>query len=127
MLARSPEGRGVDATGVAPHALPPPEVAEFIRYSHRRRHAGWPEIYDDMCAIAARREFKGWDSDRLAEAGVSFTLFDTPRLAAWVRAVIPADVAARQSSQPEPNARVAVGPGVPESEPAKVEVTPAAR
>lgn len=126
MLARSPDGPGLDAAGGAPLALPPPEVAEFIRYSHRRRRASWPEIYDDMCAIAARREFKGWDSDRLAEAGVSFTLFDTPRLAAWVRAVLPAEAAPPESMLPEPNARVAVGPGVPESARDRVEVAPAA-
>ncbi|MDQ3880585.1 MAG: hypothetical protein M3295_05900 [Chloroflexota bacterium] len=69
--------------------LPPPEVAEFIRYAYRRRRVGWPEIYDDMCAIAARREFRGWDHARLAEAGVTFSLQETPRLAAWVRTVLP--------------------------------------
>ena len=112
MLDRSPDGRGSDGAGDAQTALPPPEVAEFIRYCHRRRRSAWPEIYDDMCAIAARREFKGWDHARLAEAGVSFTLFDTPRLSAWVRALIPPEGA---SSLSESSGSVAVGPGIPDA------------
>jgi hypothetical protein len=75
---------------------PPPDIAEFIRFCHRRRRVSWPEIYDEMCAVAARREFHGWDQDELARRGVSFTLFEMPRLAGWVRfiladAVAPAD------------------------------------
>jgi hypothetical protein len=71
---------------------PPPDIAEFIRFCHRRRRVGWPEIYDEMCAVAARREFHGWDHDELASRGISFTLFEMPRLAAWVRFIV-ADVA----------------------------------
>jgi hypothetical protein len=67
---------------------PPPEVAEFIKYCHRRRHAVWPELYDEMCAVAARREFNGWDHDQLAARGLTFSLFEMPRLAGWVRAVV---------------------------------------
>ena len=67
---------------------PPPEVVDFIRFCHRRRHVGWPELYDDMCAVAARREFNGLDSDQLAERGLTFSLYEMPRLAGWVRAVI---------------------------------------
>jgi hypothetical protein len=67
---------------------PPPDIAEFIRFCHRRRKVGWPEIYDEMCAVAARREFHGWDHDELARRGISFTLFEMPRLAGWVRFVL---------------------------------------
>jgi hypothetical protein len=67
---------------------PPPEIAAFIRYCHRRRPTGWPEIYDEMCAVAARREFKGWGHDQLAARGLTFSLFEMPRLAAWVRIVL---------------------------------------
>jgi hypothetical protein len=69
---------------------PPPDIAEFIRFCHRRRPAAWPEIYDEMCAVAARREFNGWDHEALAAHGLTFSLFDMPRLAAWVRATLPA-------------------------------------
>ena len=68
---------------------PPPEVAEFIRFCHRRRAAGWPELYDVMCAVAARREFRGWGPEQLSEHGLTFALAGMPRLAAWVRATLP--------------------------------------
>jgi hypothetical protein len=67
---------------------PPPDAVEFIRFCHRRRHVGWPEIYDEMCAVAARREFNGWDHDQLAEHGLTFSLYELPRLAGWVRMVL---------------------------------------
>lgn len=67
---------------------PSPEIVAFIRFCHRRRPSGWPEIYDEMCAVAARREFKGWDHDQLAARGLTLSLFEMPRLAAWVRAVL---------------------------------------
>ena len=63
----------------APDAAP--DVVEFIRFCHRRRHVGWPDLYDEMCAVAARREFNGWDHDQLAEHGLTFCLTDMPRLA----------------------------------------------
>jgi hypothetical protein len=68
--------------------LPSPDIAEFIRFCHHRRQVSWPELYDEMCAVAARREFHGWDTDELARRGLTFTLFDMPRVAAWVRAVV---------------------------------------
>jgi hypothetical protein len=69
---------------------PPPDVADFIRFCYRRRAAGWPDLYDVMCAVAARREFNGWDFDELEARGLTFSLFEMPRLAAWVRATLPA-------------------------------------
>ena len=44
----------------------PPEVIDFIRYCYQRRRIGWPELYDEMCGVAARGEFRGMDYDRLA-------------------------------------------------------------
>jgi hypothetical protein len=79
---------------------PPPDVVAFIRFCHRRRQAGWPELYDEMCAVAARREFKGWGHEQLAAHGLAFSLQETPRLAGWVRAVLtPPDQADPASSQ----------------------------
>jgi hypothetical protein len=69
---------------------PPPHVAEFIRFCHHRRPVGWPELYDEMCAVAGRREFNGWDRDQFAAHGLTFSLFDMPRLAGWVRVVLAA-------------------------------------
>jgi len=68
--------------------LPPPDVVAFIRYCHRRRGFTWPELYDEMCGVAARREFNGWDHAELATRGLTFSLFEMPRLSAWVRAVV---------------------------------------
>lgn len=68
--------------------LPPSDVAAFIRFCHHRRGASWPELYDEMCGVAARREFNGWDQAALASRGLTFSLFEMPRLAAWTRAVL---------------------------------------
>jgi len=65
-----------------------PEAIDFVRFCYRRRRVGWPELYDEMCAVAARREFNGWDHEQLAERGLTFSLYEMPRLAAWVRTVI---------------------------------------
>lgn len=73
-----------DALGEAP----PADVADFIRFCHHRRPVGWPELYDEMCAVAARREFNGWDHDQFAARGLTFSLFEMPRLAGWVRTVL---------------------------------------
>ena len=48
-----------------------PEVAEtaveFVRFCRGRRRVAWPEIYDEMCAVARRRLFRGWGFDELAD------------------------------------------------------------
>ena len=67
---------------------PPADVAAFIRFCHDRKHVGWPELYDEMCAVAARCEFNGWDRDQFAARGLTFSLFEMPRLSGWVRAVL---------------------------------------
>jgi hypothetical protein len=67
---------------------PPPEIAAFIRFCHARRHVGWPDLYDEMCAVAARREFRGWGHDDLSRLGVTFALREMPTLAGWVRGVL---------------------------------------
>lgn len=75
----------------APTELPPPDVVAFIRYCHRRRGFTWPELYDEMCGVAARREFNGWDHADLGGRGLTFSLLEMPRLSAWVRAVLARD------------------------------------
>ena len=88
MSDRSPAPSARPSPPVPARQAPPPEVAEFIRFCHRRRQVGWPELYDEMCAVAARREFNGLDSDQLAERGLTFSLYEMPRLAGWVRTVL---------------------------------------
>jgi hypothetical protein len=77
-----------ERSGPSGEHLPPPDIVAFIRYCHRRRGANWPELYDEMCAVAARREFHGWDHAQLADRGLTFSLFEMPRLANWSRAVL---------------------------------------
>ncbi len=60
---------------------PPADIAEFIRFCHARRGVGWPDLYDEMCAVASRRAFRGWGFVEMAEHGICFTLADLRRLA----------------------------------------------
>jgi hypothetical protein len=73
----------VPATG-APGA----EAAEFVRFCYHRRRVGWPELYDEMCAVGSRGLFKGWDVAELAEHGIGFSLFAMPALAALVSQIV---------------------------------------
>ncbi len=57
---------------------------DFIRFCRRRRRVGWPELYDEMCAVASRGLYHGWGFGELAEHGVEFGLAEMPRLAALV-------------------------------------------
>src|SRR6185312_60655 len=46
--------------------VPDPDAVEFIRFCYRRRRVGWPELYDEMCAVAGRGAFRGYSADDLA-------------------------------------------------------------
>ena len=61
---------------------PDPDAIEFVRFCYRRRRVGWPELYDEMCAVAGRGLFRGYGADDLAGIGIGFSLFDMPALAA---------------------------------------------
>jgi len=102
MSERSPAPSARPTKGSERGEAPPPDVVEFIRFCHRRRHVGWPEIYDEMCAVAARREFNGWGHDQLAERGLTFALFEMPRLAGWVRLVLAERLEPVEMAQPRP-------------------------
>ena len=80
--AAAPAGVGAAPTAVSQ------EVVDFIRYCYQRRRIGWPELYDEMCGVAARGEFRGMDYDRLATLGVRFSLCDMPRLASLAHRVV---------------------------------------
>jgi hypothetical protein len=58
------------------------DAVDFVRFCYRRRRVGWPELYDEMCAVAGRGAFQGWGFAELAEHGIGFTLSDMPGLAA---------------------------------------------
>jgi hypothetical protein len=66
----------------------PEEVVAFIRYCYQRRRIGWPELYDEMCGVAARAEFRDMDYERLEALGVRFSLQEMGRLAALAQHVV---------------------------------------
>jgi hypothetical protein len=58
-----------------------PDVIEFVRFCYRRRRVGWPELYDEMCAVAGRGLYRGWRFAELEEHGIGFSLHQTLELA----------------------------------------------
>jgi hypothetical protein len=76
-----------------------PEAEAFVRFCYQRRRVGWPELYDEMCAVATRGLFRGMGHEALAEVGVGFSLFETPRLAALVTRVATEEQAARRAAR----------------------------
>lgn len=104
------------ATG-APH----PDAIEFVRFCYHRRRVGWPELYDEMCAVAGRGLFRGFSSDDLGGIGVGFSLFDMPALANLASRVIAEEVALRRPvsvilmEAPSPSGPGAGEPEYPES------------
>jgi hypothetical protein len=86
--AQREQASPVATAPVAPAAPPArDEALEFVRFCYRRRHVGWPELYDEMAAVAARGSFRGLGYAELADCGISFCLGDLSKLAAlteWV-------------------------------------------
>ena len=76
--------------------VPDPDAVEFIRFCYRRRRVGWPELYDEMCAVAARGLFRGLGTEDLAAHGIGFSLFDTPALAAAASRIVAEEQALRR-------------------------------
>lgn len=74
------------------------EAIEFVRFCHRRRRVGWPELYDEMCAVAGRGLYRGYGQDDLAAIGIGFGLFQMPALAGLVARVVEEDHERRRRS-----------------------------
>jgi hypothetical protein len=99
------------------------EAIDFVRFCHRRRRVGWPELYDEMCAVAGRGLYRGYGADELSSIGIGLGLFQMPALAGLVAQVVAEDLerrrrtaAALQASQVlrDTVALTAVGDGEPE-------------
>jgi hypothetical protein len=75
-----------------------PEAIDFIRFCHRRRRVGWPELYDEMCAVAGRGLYRGYGAEELSSIGIGFGLFEMPGLAGLVAQVVAEDVDRRRRS-----------------------------
>jgi len=80
MIARPAPARALSA-----------EAVEFVWFCFARRRVGWPELYDEMCAVAGRGLFRGLGPDELAEHGICFGLSEMPRLAAFVTEIVAED------------------------------------
>lgn len=80
--------RTVEATVPERDADPDAEATAFVRFCYRRRAVPWPELYDEMCAVAARGDYRGMDYEQLQSLGIGFALSALPRLAALAARVI---------------------------------------
>jgi hypothetical protein len=87
---------GERAFAVAPAVEP--EAIDFVRFCHRRRRVGWPELYDEMCAVAGRGLYRGYGAEELSSIGIGFGLFQMPALAGLVAQVVAEDVERRRRS-----------------------------
>src|SRR5258708_26259563 len=76
-----------------------PEAIDFVRFCHRRRRVGWPELYDEMCAVAGRGLYRGYGAEELSSIGIGFRLFQMSALARLVP-----QVGAEEVARPPPGA-----------------------
>ena len=90
----------MDRTNVGERAFAAPvgssEALDFVRFCHRRRRVGWPELYDEMCAVAGRGIYRGFGADELAAIGIGFGLFEMPALAGLVAQVVAEELERRR-------------------------------
>lgn len=86
------------------------DAVEFIRFCYARRRVGWPELYDEMCAVASRGLFRGWGPDELSAEGIGFGLFEMPRLAATVSEIVAEDRARLKAATVSPATARAASP-----------------
>ena len=96
----------MDSCARVPDA-PDPDAAAFVRFCRGRKRVAWPELYDEMWAVASRGLFRGWSVGELEGRGIGFGLFQMPALAALVAQVI--------AEEPRQSPRRAAGaaPGSP--------------
>ena len=81
------------------------DAVDFIRFCYARRRVGWPELYDEMCAVSSRGLFRGWGPDELAGHGIRFGLFEMPHLAVTVAEIVAEDRARVKAAMVGPTRR----------------------
>jgi hypothetical protein len=96
-------GEGGDFPIVEP-APADPRAIEFIRFCYLRRRVSWPDLYDEMCGVAARGLFRGMLYEDLAEVGISFTLGGMQALAQLTQRVVIEERARARTSGIRPTA-----------------------
>lgn len=85
------------------------DAVEFVRFCYRRRRVGWPELYDEMCAVAGRGLYRGWGSDELSAEGIGFTLYEMPALAVLVHQIVAEEHEKRAQIAPASVVRAPLG------------------
>jgi hypothetical protein len=93
-MDRPNAGERAFATATETHREP--EAIEFVRFCYRRRRVGWPELYDEMCAVAGRGLYQGYGPEDFDAIGIGFGLFQMPALAVLVARVVAEDVERRR-------------------------------
>lgn len=76
------------------------DAVEFIRFCYARRRVGWPELYDEMCAVASRGLFRGWGPDDLESHGIKFGLLEMAHLSTTVADIVAEDRARAKAPIP---------------------------
>ena len=76
------------------------DAVEFIRFCYARRRVGWPELYDEMCAVASRGLFRGWGPDELESHGIKFGLLEMAHLSTTVADIVAEDRARAKAATP---------------------------
>jgi hypothetical protein len=94
----------------APARVLTAEAVEFVRFCYARRKVGWPELYDEMCAVAGRGLFRGWGPDELAQHGIGFGLSEMAHLAGEVCQIVAEDRARAKAGTPVSGASVRIAP-----------------
>jgi hypothetical protein len=87
----------VNSAAARPARPAGPDAIEFVRFCYRRKRVGWPELYDEMCAVANRGLFRGFDAEALSGIGIGLCLTDMPGLAAMAAQVAADDQQARRA------------------------------
>lgn len=77
----------------------PDEVVEFVRHAYRRRPVEWPELYDELCYLAARATYHGLGFEELGQLGLRFHLDELPKVARLAERVADEEQAARRASR----------------------------
>jgi hypothetical protein len=122
-MDRATVGERAFATATPPSQT---EAIDFVRFCHRRRRVGWPELYDEMCAVAGRGLYRGYGPEELAAIGIGFGLFQMPALAGLVAQVVAEDVERRRRSAEAVRAAIPVDAGSADAEAASDAPAPAA-
>ena len=76
------------------------DAVEFIRFCYGRRRVGWPELYDEICAVASRGLFRGCGPDDLEAHGIKFGLLEMAGLSTTVADIVAEDRARAKATTP---------------------------